>query len=104
MKRVGIFSIGLCALASLGSLSRTGAAQELQPPLQQPALVAPAVEQPPAPAAGEQPAAPPAAEQAAGGPAPLDLDIPRQVAVGADAEADRPVKPLTEGPLHEAFL
>ena len=83
MKWFRVVGLGLCAIAFSGGLQ---AAQEDPPPLDQPALESqPAAEAPASPAADLQPA-PEAA--------------PRLAAAGLDG----PVKPLMEGPLHEAFL
>ena len=90
MYRLIAFGLGLCLAISGRVPTAQAAQQDAPPPLEQPAPEP----QPP------REVAPPLAvdpQPAAGVAAPEQL-----VAVAPDA--DRPVKPLTDGPLHEAFL
>src|SRR4051794_4977802 len=82
MKRDILPWMGLWVLAFDCGFPMPAAAQPVVPQLNRPAL--------------DPEPAPPAA-------AP-DLDVPQLGAALADADADRPVKPLMEGPLNEAFL
>ncbi|MCA1685377.1 MAG: hypothetical protein LC745_05225, partial [Planctomycetia bacterium] len=88
MNRFFVFGVGACVTLTAGGWRSSEAAQQDAPPLEQPAVVAPA-----------QPATdlPPTTELQPAREAPEQL-------AAADPDVNRPVKPLTEGPLHEAFL
>src|SRR5512135_2918223 len=92
MNRSLILGLAVCLAATSGGPRPTQAAPQDVPPLEQP--VAAPQPQPDA-AANPQPAADPA-------PAPTVEPPPQLAAAGPEANA--PVKPLTDGPLHEAFL
>jgi hypothetical protein len=90
MYRLIAFGLGLCLAFSGRVPTAQAAQQDAPPPLEQPAPepqppreVAPPLALDPQPAAG--------------------MATPEQL-VAVAPDADRPVKPLTDGPLHEAFL
>ena len=76
MNRFFVFGVGACVTLTAGGWRSTEAAQQDAPPLEQPAVVAPAL-----PATDLQPA----------------REAPEQLAA-ADPDVNRPVKPLSEGP------
>src|ERR1700682_2937689 len=82
MNRFFVLGVGACVTLTAGGWRSTEAAQQDAPPLEPPAVVAPD-----RPATDLQPA----------------REAPEQLAA-ADPDVNKPVKPLTEGPLHEAFL
>ena len=84
MKRVPPRVLGFCLVASLAAMHTARAAQQVPPALEQPNTLS-------------QPAPDDLAR-------PRSIDIAQQATAVADADADKPVKPLNDGPLHEAFL
>ena len=81
MKRVAILGMGLCLLGFPGGLPTAGVAEQVLVPQDQPAIA-------------PQPAA----------PAGIELNAPAAAPAGGAADGDKPVKALTDGPVHEAFL
>ncbi len=98
MNRLIALGLGFCLAISGSVLSAQADQQDAPPPLEQPAVNPQPPQDVASPAVVDSQPAPGAAAPSA----PFD-PAPEQLAA-VPPDADRPVQPLTDGPLHEAFL